>query len=250
MFAARPCGPQRPGNILANPIPGPVDSVSQGTCSASIDERAFDLDKTHKSGMNESLVGHWVEVSGRLERETHVSLENLRELSALSFRMVPVVPPRVEAAAAPIAFAPKAEAPPEPTPVATTGTAPAGAAEDSEPASGNRIARAVYTRGRSCSSCQPALPTWVTPIEVRTLETARSLMNSLFQVHRRCRPLSAVGVLSGLGRLQSPAKFSGIREPSAPCARGVSRITAAKADCDASPNAQMTKRAAPKGCPF
>ena len=83
--------------ILANPVPGPVDSVTQGTCSATIDERAFDLDKTHKSGMNESLVGHWIEISGRLERETHVSLDNLRELSALSFRVVPVVPPRVEA---------------------------------------------------------------------------------------------------------------------------------------------------------
>ena len=122
--------------ILANPIPGPVDSVSQGTCNASIDERAFDLDKTHKSGMNESMVGHWVEVSGRLERETHISLENLRELSALSFRMVPVVPPRVEAAAAPIAFAPKAEAPPEPTPVATTGTAPQALPKTASPLPG------------------------------------------------------------------------------------------------------------------
>jgi hypothetical protein len=112
--------------ILANPVPGPVDSVSQGTCSATIDERAFDLDKTHKSGMNESLVGHYIEISGRLEKETHVRLDNLRELSALSFRMVPVVPPRVEASAAPIAPAPtpKAETPPEPAPVATTGTPP------------------------------------------------------------------------------------------------------------------------------
>ena len=53
--------------ILANPVPGPVDSVTQGTCSATIDERAFDLDKTHKSGMNDSLVGHWIEISGRRE---------------------------------------------------------------------------------------------------------------------------------------------------------------------------------------
>lgn len=117
--------------ILANPVPGPVDSVTQGTCSATIDERAFDLDKTHKSGMNDSLVGHWIEISGRLERETHVSLDNLRELSALSFRMVPVVPPRVEASAAPIAPpqiretpTPRAETRSEETPVATTGTLP------------------------------------------------------------------------------------------------------------------------------
>ena len=119
--------------ILANPIQGPVNSVPDGRCSATIDERAFDLDKTRKVGMNESLVGHWVEISGRLERETHVSLENLRELSALSFRVVPVVPPQVEAAA-PIAPSappqiqetptPRAETRSEETPVATTGTPP------------------------------------------------------------------------------------------------------------------------------
>jgi hypothetical protein len=112
--------------ILANPVPGPVDSVPDGRCSATIDEQAFDLDKTHRSGMNESLVGHFIEISGRLEKETHVRLDNLRELSALSFRLVPVVPPRVEASAAPIAPAPapKAETPPAPAPVATTGTPP------------------------------------------------------------------------------------------------------------------------------
>ena len=125
--------------ILANPVPGPVDSVTQGTCSATIDERAFDLDKTHKSGMNDSLVGHWIEISGRLERETHVSLDNLRELSALSFRMVPVVPPRVEASPAPappIAFTPKAEPQPEATPVATTGTPPAPLPKTASPLPG------------------------------------------------------------------------------------------------------------------
>jgi hypothetical protein len=111
--------------ILANPVPGPVDSVPDGRCSATIDEQAFDLDKTHRSGMNESLVGHFIEISGRLEKETHVRLDNLRELSALSFRLVPVVPPRVEASPAPpIAFTPKAEPQPEATPVATTGTPP------------------------------------------------------------------------------------------------------------------------------
>jgi hypothetical protein len=116
--------------ILANPVPGPVDSVPDGRCSATIDERAFDLDKTHKSGMNESLLGHFVEINGRLEKETHVSLDNLRELSALSFRVVPVVPPQVEVAVVePIAPppiretpTPRAETRSEETPVATTGT--------------------------------------------------------------------------------------------------------------------------------
>ena len=188
--------------ILANPIPGPVDSVSQGTCSATIDERAFDLDKTHKSGMNESMVGHWVEVSGRLERETHISLDNLRELSALSFRMVPVVPPRVEARGCANSFHAKGGA------AAGAGTGrhdrnrSAGAAEDSEPASGNRIARAVYTRGRSCSSCQPASPTWVTPIEVQDTGDGEVVDELAVSIAQRCRPLRRSASFRASSRLQ------------------------------------------------
>jgi len=118
--------------ILANPVPGPVDSVPDGRCSATIDERAFDLDKTHKSGMNESLLGHWVEINGRLEKETHARVDNLRELSALSFRVVPVVPPQVEVAVVERIAPPEIQQTPTPrvetrqeeTPVATTGTLP------------------------------------------------------------------------------------------------------------------------------
>jgi hypothetical protein len=118
--------------ILANPVPGPVDSVPDGRCSATIDERAFDLDKTHKSGMNESLLGHWVEINGRLEKETHARVDNLRELSALSFRVVPVVPPPVEVAVVERIAPPEIQQTPTPrvetrqeeTPVATTGTLP------------------------------------------------------------------------------------------------------------------------------
>jgi len=129
--------------ILANPVPGPVDSVPDGRCSATIDERAFDLDKTHKSGMNESLLGHWVEINGRLEKETHARVDNLRELSALSFRVVPVVPPQVEVAVVePIAPpeiqqtpAPRAETRSE-TPVATTGTLPETLPKTASPLSG------------------------------------------------------------------------------------------------------------------
>jgi hypothetical protein len=118
--------------ILANPVPGPVDSVPDGRCSATIDERAFDLDKTHRSGMNESLLGHWVEINGRLEKETHARIDNLRELSALSFRVVPVVPPPVEVAVVERIAPPEIQQTPTPrvetrqeeTPVATTGTLP------------------------------------------------------------------------------------------------------------------------------
>jgi hypothetical protein len=118
--------------ILANPVPGPVDSVPDGRCSATIDERAFDLDKTHKVGMSDALLGHWVEINGRLEKETHDRLDNLRELSALSFRVVPVVPPPVEVAVVERIAPPEIQQTPTPrvetrqeeTPVATTGTLP------------------------------------------------------------------------------------------------------------------------------
>jgi hypothetical protein len=118
--------------ILANPVPGPIDSVPDGRCSATIDQRAFDLDKTHKVGMSDALLGHWVEINGRLEKETHDRLDNLRELSALSFRVVPVVPPPVEVAVVERIAPPEIQQTPTPrvetrqeeTPVATTGTLP------------------------------------------------------------------------------------------------------------------------------
>jgi hypothetical protein len=129
--------------ILANPVPGPVNSVPDGRCSGTIDGGAFDLDKTHKVGMSDALLGHWVEINGRLEKETHVTLHNLRELSALSFRVVPVVPPPVEVAVVePIAPpeiqqtpAPRAETRSE-TPVATTGTLPAALPKTASPLPG------------------------------------------------------------------------------------------------------------------
>jgi hypothetical protein len=54
--------------------------------------------------MNESMLGRWVEINGRLEKETSDDPDNLRELHVRSFRMVPVIPPR--AAAAPTYIAP------------------------------------------------------------------------------------------------------------------------------------------------
>jgi hypothetical protein len=119
--------------VLASPIPGPVNSVQEATCKAPIDSRALDLDDVRKAGMNESLLGHWIEVNGRLEKEESTDPDNLRELGVRSFRVIPVIPPRAEAAAAaPIilepapAPTPTAEATPpaEEKPVATTGTLP------------------------------------------------------------------------------------------------------------------------------
>ena len=100
--------------VLANPRLGPVANVSDGACDAAVDAHALDLDDARDHGINESLVGHWIEVSGRLEKETSTNPENLRELGVRSFRLVPVVPPqRVVTVPVPRSEPP---APPEPAP--------------------------------------------------------------------------------------------------------------------------------------
>jgi hypothetical protein len=111
---------QRGGNkgqeyVLANPRLGPVANVTDGACDAAVDAHALDLDDARDHGINESLVGHWIEVSGRLEKETSTNPENLRELGVRSFRLVPVVPPqRVVTVPVPL---PRSEPPaPEPAP--------------------------------------------------------------------------------------------------------------------------------------
>ena len=108
--------------VLAAPRLGTVANVANGSCDAATDGQALELEDADNRGINQTLVGRWIEISGRLERETSTDPDNLRELSVRSFRIVPVVPPRAEAAPAPI---PRAEAPapapePEPVPVATT----------------------------------------------------------------------------------------------------------------------------------
>ena len=112
---------------LANPM-HPVASVPEDTCSATVDERAFELDDPVESGITESMIGRWIEIYGKLERETSADPTNLRELDVKSFRMVPVVRPRAEAAPAPPLqfeqqpYIPAPAAPSEETPVGTTGT--------------------------------------------------------------------------------------------------------------------------------
>ena len=110
--------------ILTSPRLGPVASVTNGACDAPIDSNSLDLDDADDRGINGSLLGRWIEISGRLEKENSTDPNNLREMSVRSFRLVPVVPPqRVEAAPAPVAI-PRAEpSAPEPAPVATTAIA-------------------------------------------------------------------------------------------------------------------------------
>jgi hypothetical protein len=115
--------------VLANPRLGPLANVTTETCDATVDHRTLDLKDTDQQGINRSMLGRWVEVNGRLEKETDTDLSNLRELEVRSFRMVPVVPPPPEPprqtarVLEPQPSAPPAEtaAPPQEQPARTTG---------------------------------------------------------------------------------------------------------------------------------
>jgi hypothetical protein len=113
--------------VLASPMRGPIPNVPEDRCDAAIDDRAVELEHEGAQGINESMLGRWVEANGRLERETSSDPESLRELHVRSFRVLPVVPPqRAAAAPAPLPQPQRAEPPiraPE-TPVATTGPLP------------------------------------------------------------------------------------------------------------------------------
>lgn len=105
--------------VLMNPTVGPATSVPEATCVAAGMTVGLEGKATHQ--LDESMVGRWVEISGKLEgREGH------REVHLTSFRLVPVVIPRAAEAAPPPEIeqpaAPQAEAlAPPPQPTATTG---------------------------------------------------------------------------------------------------------------------------------
>ena len=126
--------------VIARPRRGPVSSVPEATCTADPGADALDLDNTSKAGLNDSLLGRWVEISGKLEKETSKSPDNLRELAVAAFKLVPVVVPAPEAAPAPApapepAPAPAAATPPAPTPAPAIEAPPAAAPAAPEPAS-------------------------------------------------------------------------------------------------------------------
>jgi hypothetical protein len=110
--------------VLASPRLGPIANVPVGTCNATVDARALDLKDTEDFGINQSMLGHLIEVSGELEKEEDNDLDNLRELEIRSFRVLPVVPQRAEAPA-PVRQ-PEYIPPPAPPqePVGTSGVEP------------------------------------------------------------------------------------------------------------------------------
>ena len=119
--------------VLANVRKEQITSVPEQTCSADADATAVQLDNPKKGNVDDTMLGRWVEISGRLERETSND-DILRELDVVSARLLPVDAPRAAAEPAPapepevIAAAPEPEpapqAAPEPTPVATSGQLP------------------------------------------------------------------------------------------------------------------------------
>ena len=115
--------------VLARPKRGPIASVPEATCTADAGADALTLDNPEKANMDDSMIGRWIEISGRLESETDKNPDNLRELDVLSARLVPVViPPRPAAAAPPAPEPARPVAQPRPTPQAPAAT-PAPAAE-------------------------------------------------------------------------------------------------------------------------
>ena len=119
--------------VLANPKAGPMASAPGETCTADADATAVQLDNPDKGNVNDTMLGRWVEISGRLERETSND-DILRELDVMSARLLPVEAPRAAAEPAPepvfeppaaqVAAEPEPEPEPAaPAPVATSGQA-------------------------------------------------------------------------------------------------------------------------------
>jgi len=114
-------GGQADKYVLARPRKGPVASVAEAKCTADAGADALTLDNPEKASLADSMLGRWVEITGRLESETSKNPDNLRELDVLSSKMVPVALPPPAAAAAPARQAPPpqaAESRPAPEPAA------------------------------------------------------------------------------------------------------------------------------------
>ena len=110
--------------VLARPKKGPVASVPEETCTVDAGADALTLDNPEKAKMTDAMVGHWMQITGRLESETDKNPDNLRELDVATAKLVPVVVPRPAAAASPAPEpAPAPAARPTPAPVATSAPA-------------------------------------------------------------------------------------------------------------------------------
>jgi hypothetical protein len=111
--------------VLANLSKEPMANAPAQTCSADPDATAIQLDDPEDGNIDDTMLGRWVEISGRLERETSDD-DILRELDVMAARLLPVETPRAAAEPAPVFEPPAAQVEPEPAapaPVATSGQA-------------------------------------------------------------------------------------------------------------------------------
>ena len=96
--------------VLARPKRGPVASVPEASCTADPGADALTIDNPEKGNITDAALGRWVEIGGRLERETDKDPDNLRELDVATFKLVAVVipaKPTPKPTPAPVAEAPR-----------------------------------------------------------------------------------------------------------------------------------------------
>jgi hypothetical protein len=65
--------------VLARPKRGPIASVPEASCTADAGADALQLDNAEKGPITPAMVGKWVQISGRLEKETSKDPDDLRE---------------------------------------------------------------------------------------------------------------------------------------------------------------------------
>ena len=120
--------------VLAKPTVGHVASVSDASCTASEADQVVKLQDEHERGFGTEMLGRWVEVTGRMEKNRPHKAGGIRELHIKAFAAVPVEAPKAAAVMpatepipepvaqpAPFVAAPVAEVVVEERPVATAG---------------------------------------------------------------------------------------------------------------------------------
>jgi LPXTG-motif cell wall-anchored protein len=109
--------------VLANPTIGYATAKPTPNCTSSPSDPILELKDVKRTSLDDSMLGHWIEVRGGLRRQP--GGDDFRELHLVASRLVPIEAPRAAEAAPAPQFeppAPQAEAAPEtPAPIATTG---------------------------------------------------------------------------------------------------------------------------------
>ena len=80
-------GGQAEKYVLANPRKGALATVPDAACTADAAANALTLDNP-EGRVKESMVGQWVEITGRLEKENSTNPNTLRELDVHFARLV------------------------------------------------------------------------------------------------------------------------------------------------------------------